>query len=629
MAKHLQAALQYHKAGFRVVPTGKDKRPINLLERHGYKWQTYQNEQTEQDVKDLFSKDCHGIATLTGVNGLEVIDIDCKYALSEGMEVDYLKLIDELGGVSLLDLTIATTPNKGWHVFYRCDNPESSTDLAQRPLTDEEKQIEPNQKCKVLFETKGVGGLITITPTEGYKVDIGKMSAIPKITMAQRAILLNAARSFNQYLPAEKVAEIPRQEKKELTFLVDGKSSWDDYNEKTDAISLLENYGWKVLHERGNRVYLRRPGKREGTSGDFNKSLGLFKSWSTSTPFDVGKAYTAYGIYTVLEHNGNWSASAKALSEKGFGEKSTIGRQPEYMQPLTPKQQKEPSEIDAILRLRKYDYFNKPKNIDFILSANVDGVKYDVGGLGMLGLVTGLEKSRKTTFLKALIASMLEDGKRRINFSLALNGRKAIFVDTEQPEQFFHRTQTHAHTLAGIRGNTPIYDAYSFRDLTIEERIECTEHLIKTTENLGLLVLDGVLDLVKNFNDEAQCQALVHRLMKWTAESNAMIMTVIHEGKGTGFMMGHLGSALARKCDFAIKMTHNSDTQFTEVSSKLGRTKPFPSFEFTQDDEGYPILNHLEKAIEQPIYQQPIFDGEKCVNYNVVTPDKSLDEIPF
>lgn len=589
MADHLQTALQYRKAGFRVIPVNATKQP-------GCKWKQYMTEQSEEDIRKIFANDCYGIAVITGIDGMEVIDIDCKYALTPGMEAEYMKLLEEHGGINLTDFTVVETPSKGLHVIYKCDKPGGNTKLASRNTTDEEKQLEPNERVKVLFETRGEGGYICAAPTPGYRVIFGKMSQVPRVTMAERAILLNVAKSFNEVSDTVEITPEERTARKQMPAQTDGKPSWEAYSEQTDAVFLLERHGWKAVAERGDRVYLRRPGKNEGMSGDFNKRLNLFKSWSTSTPFQSEKAYSPYGIYTVLEHAGNWSNSARELARMGYGERPT--RQVESQPGIRIEQQKkqiDPTTIAAELAKRKYDYNRKPKNVDFNLKAFVDGQYFDVGGFGMLGLVTGLEKSRKTTFLKALIASALDDGKKRINFSLNLSGKTAIFVDTEQPETFFHSTQTHALNMAGIRGNTPIYEAYSFRDLSVDERNEYVEYLVANTPNLGLLVLDGALDFVKNFNDETQCHAFTLKLMEWTSRSGAMILTVIHKGKGSGFMMGHLGSALARKCDFAFEMTHNNESGFTEVAHKYGRTKPFPKFEFTQDENGYPVLDHNEK----------------------------------
>ncbi len=250
-------------------------------------------------------------------------------------------------------------------------------------------------------------------------------------------------------------------------------------------------------------------------------------------------------------------------------------------------------------RLKKvsFKYGQKPKDIDFILKANIDGKLFDIGGFGMIGLITGLEKSRKTTLLRVITYSAISGGSKKINFQMDLKGKKAIYVDTEQPEYFFYNGQMQAHMLAGLGDAAENYEAYSLRSFSPDERIEAVEDLIDENDNLGLLILDGVLDFVKNYNSEEQSQAFVQRLMQWTDKSGAMILAVIHVAKSSGATTGHLGSMLNKKCDFAFEMKNDPDTGFTTVSSKLSRTRPFTSFDFTQDENGFPVLNYNEAYI--------------------------------
>ena len=47
---------------------------------------------------------------------------------------------------------------------------------------------------------------------------------------------------------------------------------------------------------------------------------GCLFVWSTNTPFDISepgypKSYTKFRAYAVLEHNGDMSAAARALSK--------------------------------------------------------------------------------------------------------------------------------------------------------------------------------------------------------------------------------------------------------------------------------------------------------------------------
>ena len=42
--------------------------------------------------------------------------------------------------------------------------------------------------------------------------------------------------------------------------------------------------------------------------------------FTTSSQFEPNKGYSPYAVYTLLEHNGNYSESAKQLIKDGFGD---------------------------------------------------------------------------------------------------------------------------------------------------------------------------------------------------------------------------------------------------------------------------------------------------------------------
>lgn len=255
------------------------------------------------------------------------------------------------------------------------------------------------------------------------------------------------------------------------------------------------------------------------------------------------------------------------------------------------------SEIDNLIGEAKYDLGKPPVNLDYILKIGMDGRDYNVGGLGMIGLITGEEKSRKTTFLKAVVAAALS-GKTFINVKIDIEAKRLIYFDTEQPQQYFHRTQTQAHLLAGLENNHPAHTAIMMRKFSVEQRIAAIDRVIETTDDIGLIIIDGALDLVKNFNNETECQEAVQRIMTWTEKSGALILAVIHKSRGKySKAIGHLGAFLERKCDFSIEMKYNEKDKFTSVKNKLSRTYPFPDFDFVQDKNGYPVLNHNETVI--------------------------------
>src|SRR5262249_44835414 len=106
------------------------------------------------------------------------------------------------------------TPSGGYHLLYRCaDGVEGNLELARRPPTQSEaaddettgKRLSP----RVLIETRGEGGYVIVAPSAGrghhsgraYEIVYGGFASIVTITAAERAALLELARSLDR-MPA-------------------------------------------------------------------------------------------------------------------------------------------------------------------------------------------------------------------------------------------------------------------------------------------------------------------------------------------------------------------------------------------------------------------------------------------
>lgn len=293
------------KNGLSVIATGDNKRAI-------MPWKEYQNRiATDEELTLQFSHPkCKGLAVIAGAvsGGLEIIDVDLKYDISGDL---WQRLCDAAPIIN--DLYIVKTKSGGYHIYYRCEVIEGNQKLANRQPTDEERKDTPHLKIVVLIETRGEGGYVIAPPTDGYtKVNEFKLKVI---TIEQREDLLATCRSFNEIV----INETPQI--KNVASASFSKEPWTDYNEKADMVELLERHGWRVVESRGERVVFLRPGLTESkSSGDFHTGLRLFKVFTTSSQFEPGKGYSPYAVFTILEHNGNYSESAKALIKMGYGE---------------------------------------------------------------------------------------------------------------------------------------------------------------------------------------------------------------------------------------------------------------------------------------------------------------------
>ncbi len=307
--------------GWVVLPCNENKVPLV---------REWQNGLSYEQIVNVPNK--HGIGVVCGSinDNLEVIDVDTKYDITGRLWDEYRDLIINCAPDLFDKLVVQGTVNGGIHLFYKCSTIEGNMKLARRKAIASE--VANNEKYKVLIETRGEGGYVVTSPTEGYSFIRKKLRDIVHITPEEREILFGLAQSFD---------EINRDN--EIKF--SGKDSViktvvDDYNERTtaeDVLSLMEKHGWTVVRRTSHKAIVKRPGADSSHSGYFhfdNKWLVVF---SSSSEFDTEKAYNPSAIYCMLEHGGvtpeHWSKAVKELSKQGYGVKMGV-MIPEVRKPM-------------------------------------------------------------------------------------------------------------------------------------------------------------------------------------------------------------------------------------------------------------------------------------------------------
>ena len=99
---------------------------------------------------------------------------------------------------------------------------------------------------------------------------------------------------------------------------------------------LTGRHGWVPVYRRGDMVYWRRPGKREGLSATTNfANNGLLHVFSSSaSPFEADTSYSPFSAYTLLKHGGDFKAAALALQDEGYGIQHRHGRRTIHASPI-------------------------------------------------------------------------------------------------------------------------------------------------------------------------------------------------------------------------------------------------------------------------------------------------------
>jgi len=226
-------------------------------------------------------------------------------------------------------------------------------------------------------------------------------------------------------------------------------------------------------------------------------------------------------------------------------------------------------EIDEELFKRSYFNSYTPEKEQKVLQI---GGKV-IGTLGNICVFSGLPKAGKSTFLNACIAGAFVPYSI---FEMAMFlpvGRKAVcYIDTESSEYDFYRSIGRMKTLISFSDMPDYFLAYRMRDLNPKEIQAYIEYIIQLRPDCGVLVIDGLLDLLMNYNDEVESRMLINWLKKITSQANILLIGVVHTGKKDGMTLGHFGSMIDRYCQSVLTVEKDSKEQTFELKGKFLRS---------------------------------------------------------
>lgn len=425
-----QVVSDYLQEGLSIIPT-KEKVPVIPVEVDPHRrWGRFNDAPPTSKEADILFKDAGELGVVCGrVSGnLEVIDVDCKYDLTGRLWVDYWQTIKDNLPEVWKSLVVAETRSKGYHILYRCETIGGSRKLANRPPSAEELSVNPQEERLVLIETKGQGGYIIAEPSEGYRFIQGGIASIPTITAEQRRLLLDIAQSFDEMPELDRAIEVVEYKRKEQRTGGYKPSTFEDFNERGDVVSMLKEHGWKVVYTIGDRVFLKRPGQTTSKfSANYHKGFRRLTSFSTSTDFnetvlrdgeEIRKPYTNVDVFAVLKYGELWRNRlgdvARELHSLGYGDQefgkpdnkphNSAKKEPQAMEET---ERSRPSK----LKIRSYNELkDEAKNTPDSLRTGYKTLDKFVGiSYSTVTLVGGRPGEGKTTFMFNLLLSMARE----------------------------------------------------------------------------------------------------------------------------------------------------------------------------------------------------------------------------
>ncbi|MFC1866564.1 bifunctional DNA primase/polymerase [Thermodesulfobacteriota bacterium] len=321
-----EVAIKYSQAGLSLIPVNGDKRPVIK------EWTSYQKEIAKpEQIREWFKNGKGNVAAIAGkVSGnLEILDFDLE---AEAFK-QWAENVQERDSGLLNKVIIERSPH-GAHVAYRC--PEmtipGNTKLARKSIEGPgpgEREYRGktfqaqahNGKYFInpeLIETRGEGGYCLVYPSKGYELKQGDFCSVSVITAAERDILIESARACNEWIPPQDI----EQGYHDIKARSGEKLPGQDFDERGDVQDLLKRHGWQ---SRGaapdGREKWVRPGKDKGYSATLTDGKIFYCFSSNGHPFETGKGYGPFGVYTMLEHGGDFKKATKALSKQGYGTK--------------------------------------------------------------------------------------------------------------------------------------------------------------------------------------------------------------------------------------------------------------------------------------------------------------------
>ena len=229
--------------------------------------------------------------------------------------------------------------------------------------------------------------------------------------------------------------------------------------------------------------------------------------------------------------------------------------------------------------------------LDLSLPTNEPRFLFSIGGVptipqGELIGIKGRAKMGKSQFEYYLIAVMLS-GAYRGSVRPLQDRYKVILFDTEQSQVSLKKCCQRALKFAGLPTdkNDTRFLPFFMRPLSIEERRKVIADAVEA-EKPDIVFIDGVRDLLQDFNSLDQSNDLIQWLLSLTAEYGCTIVSVLHQNKSKddGNMRGHLGTELLNKLTDCFEVS-KKDGKFL-VSCTDSRNVPCADLAFSIDAEG-------------------------------------------
>lgn len=218
---------------------------------------------------------------------------------------------------------------------------------------------------------------------------------------------------------------------------------------------------------------------------------------------------------------------------------------------------------------------------------SMDGIAF--APLKGIHALTGQSGHGKTMLFTQFMAAILrgEYGGLRYELSDFIPRPSILYVDTEMEEE---NTIAVKNRVCELINRNPQQSYDDFKILMLRETEEAVDRWRKTLKAIyevkpTIVFIDGLLDLVGDFNSNVECQRLIYKCMQVASHYGISVWCLVHQNPGnTTKLVGHLGSMLERKVTdvfCCIKETNDKTGEVTfTVKQTKARGRDVPAWKF-------------------------------------------------
>ena len=218
-----------------------------------------------------------------------------------------------------------------------------------------------------------------------------------------------------------------------------------------------------------------------------------------------------------------------------------------------------------------------------------------IATFGNFSASTGKAKSKKTFNISAMVAAAVTNSTV-LNYRACLpeGKRNILYFDTEQSKFHCHSVLERIYKLSGLslKEDDPRLMFWGLREYTPKLRIAVIDYALRKYDEVGLVIIDGLRDLMYDINNDKEATDVMTVLMAWTSVYELHIHTVLHLNKNDNNPRGHIGTELENKAETVLIISKNTmNNSVSEVKPMHMRDKEFTTFAFHIDDNKLPVLD--------------------------------------